>query len=87
MNLSIHTCTLQMTSQKNVNFATSKVKNKINVKAIDRLSLGIYAPGPQVLTYRPQMYDSWRIYGSPHNYTEIAANSNRLLIEAGYIST
>ena len=40
--------------KKNSNFATSKVKKKSNL-TIDLLSLGISAPGPQVLTYRPQI--------------------------------
>ena len=35
-------------------------KKKINL-TIDLLSLGIYAPGPQVLTYRPQILRGVRI--------------------------
>ena len=51
---------LRMTSQKKNSFATSKVKKKIKL-TIDLLSLGIYAPGPQVLTYRPQILRGVRI--------------------------
>ena len=52
---------LHLTSQeKKINFATSKIKKKFNL-TIDLLSLGIYAPGPQVLTYRPQILRGVRI--------------------------
>ena len=51
----------QVTSQeKHFNFATSKIK-KINL-TIDLLSLGIYVPGPQVLTQRPQILRGVRIW-------------------------
>ena len=44
---------VHLTSQDKIfNFATSKIKKKLT---IDLLSLGIYAPGPQVSTYRPQI--------------------------------
>ena len=44
-----------MTSQKKNNFAIRHFqKKKINL-TIDPLSLGIYALGPQVSTYRPQI--------------------------------
>ena len=50
-----------MTSQeKKINFATSKIKKNNNL-TIDLLSLGIYAPGPQVLTYRHQILRGVRI--------------------------
>ena len=52
-------------SQVNKTFATSKVEK--NYLTIDLLSLGVYAPGHQVLTYRPQilrgvlMYTPFRV--------------------------
>ena len=42
------------------NFATPKVKKHFSL-TIDLLSLGIYAPGLQVLTYRPQILRGVRI--------------------------
>ena len=50
----------KLTSQKNINFTTSKVKKTVNL-TVDLLSLGIYAPGPQVSTYRPQILRGVRI--------------------------
>ena len=47
--------------KKKINFATSKVKKKFNL-TIDLLSLGVYAPGPQVLTYRSQILREIRIW-------------------------
>ena len=40
-------------------FTIFKKKNNL---AIGRLSLGVYAPGPQVLTYRPQILREVRIW-------------------------
>ena len=48
----------QMTSQKKTPFAI--FKKEINL-TIDLLSLGIYAPGPQVLSYRTQILRGVRI--------------------------
>ena len=50
----------QLISQKNVNFATSKVKKNVNL-TIDLLSLGVNAMEPQVLTYLPQTLRGVRI--------------------------
>ena len=52
--------TCQLTSQKKINFAIRHFQKTINL-TIDRLSLGIYAPSPQVLTYRPQILRGVRI--------------------------
>ena len=48
-------------SRKKFNFATSKIKKQNFNLTIDTLSLGIYAPGPQVLTYLPQILRGVRI--------------------------
>ena len=48
-------------SRKKFNFATSKIK-KNNNSTIDLLSLCIYAPGPQVLTFRPRVLRGVRIW-------------------------
>ena len=45
---------------KKFNFAIRHFQKKIN-STIDPLSLGIYAPGSQVLTYRPQILRGVRI--------------------------
>ena len=52
-----------LTSQKKkINFAIRHFQKKNNNNlTIDPLSLGIYAPSPQVLTYRPQILRGIRI--------------------------
>ena len=49
-----------MTSQKKIQFRHLE-SQKHSTLTIDFLSLGIYAPGPQVLTYRPQILRGVRI--------------------------
>ena len=44
-----------LTSQKQIQLRHSRFSKKSNL-TIDLLSLGIYALGPQVLTYRPQIF-------------------------------
>ena len=51
----------QLTSQKKSNFAIRHFQKKKSNLTIDLSSLGIYAPGPQVLTYRPQILRGLRI--------------------------
>ena len=56
----IKTSGFQCTTDKSkkFNFAIRHFQKKINL-TIDLLSLGIYAPRPQLLTYRPQVL--WRV--------------------------
>ena len=51
----------QLTSQKKFQFRHLESQKKKSNLTIDLLSLGIYAPGPQVLTYRPQILQGVRI--------------------------
>ena len=52
---------LQLTRQtKNGNHHSLFSKKNVNL-TIDLVSLGIYAPGPQVLTYRPRFCGGVRI--------------------------
>ena len=60
-NATIHTSD----NSKKSNFATPKVKKKQSNLTIDLLALGVYAPGPEVLTNRPKFCGSSNLHSAP----------------------
>ena len=51
----------RLTSQNKIKFRNLECKNKKSNLTIDLVSLGIFAPRPQVLTYRPRILRRVRI--------------------------